>query len=177
MSPKPSVPNEWLKVGYVSRPHGLRGGLVVKTFDPSSTALGEVDRVQLTSKDGVVSEHDVDGLRDGPGGDLLMDLSGLSTREAAEALVGSTVFVNRDELEQPEEGEFFQGDLVGLAAFAPDGRALGTVVEVWSSGPVPNLVLQNAGEESMIPFAEDFVVKVDLEARTIVLRPLEFEEA
>jgi len=171
----PSV-NEWLKVGYVSRAHGLKGALVIKTFDPASSALGTVDRIQLTSKDGVASQFELSTVRDGPGGDVLIELDGLSRREAADALVGSTVFVHRDEVDAPEAGEFFQGDLVGLVASTEDGRPLGVVSEVWSSGPVPNLVLTHEGREEMIPFAEDFVVKVDLAARTIVLKPLVFDD-
>lgn len=164
----------WLQVGYVSRAHGLKGSLVIKTFDPASTALGEVDRVQLTPKDQAPRVVEVEGLREGPGGDLLLEVKGVNGRNEADALVGSAIAVHRDEIEAPDEGSFFQGDLVGLAAQAPDGRPLGKIVEVWSSGPVPNLVLDN-GE--MVPFADDFVVKVDLPGGTIVLRPLEYDEA
>lgn len=167
-------PNPWLQVGYVSRAHGLKGSLVIKTFDPGSTALGEVERVQLTPKAGAPRVYELDGLREGPGGDLLLELDGVSSRDAADALVGSAIAVHRDELEAPEQGEFFQGDLIGLSARSPDGTALGTIVEVWSSGPVPNLVLDTG---DMIPFADDFVVKIDLAGGTIVLRPLEYDEA
>lgn len=98
MSPPPDSPtSDWLKVGYVARAHGLRGELGVKTFDPTSTALGEVERVQLTTKTGEVKLFDLDGLRDAPKGDLLMVLDGVRTREAADALVGSTVAVHRIE--------------------------------------------------------------------------------
>ncbi|MBL8922808.1 MAG: 16S rRNA processing protein RimM [Myxococcaceae bacterium] len=178
MSPPPnSSSSDWLQVGYIARAHGLRGELGVRTFDSASTALGEVDRVQLTTKTGVVSLFALETLRDGPKGDLLMTLAGVRSREAADALVGSTVAVHRAELEPPDDGEVFQGDLIGLEAKTPDGRRLGVVSEVWSSGPVPNLVVKDGDAEQMIPFADDFVVKIDLEARTILLRPLEFEEA
>ena len=167
---------DWLSVGYVSRAHGLKGAVIVKTFDPASTALGEVDRVHLAPKEGAGFEREILDVREGPGGDLLLQLEGLSTREAADALVGSTVSVHRDEIDEPDDGEFFQGDLVGLKAVTPDGRSLGVVHEVWSSGPVPNLVLRNGEAEEMVPFAEDFVRKVDLEAGTIVIEPPTYDE-
>ncbi len=167
--------NEWLNVGYVSRAHGLKGAVVVKTFDPASSALGTVDRLRLTPKVGAPREYELLTVRDA-GGDLLVELKALSRREDADLLVGSTVSVHREEIDQPEEGEFFQGDLVGLAATTEDGRSLGIVAEVWSSGPVPNLVLKDGEHEQMVPFADDFVVKVDLEARTIVLKPLVFDD-
>ncbi len=169
--------SDWLSVGYVSRAHGLKGSVIVKTFDPASTALGEVERLQLTPKAGAPRELEIDGLRDGPGGDLLLELVGVSSREAAEALVGSTISVHRDDLDPPAEGEFFLGDLIGLSASTPEGRALGTIADVWSSGPVPNLVIRDAaGNEELVPFAEEFVVKVDLPARKIVVIPPVYEE-
>lgn len=167
---------DWLGVGYVSRAHGLKGAVVVKTFDPASTALGEVDRVQLSPREGHPFERELVDVREGPGGDVLLVLEGLADRLAAEALVGATVAVHRDELEPPDEGEVFQGDLVGLRAVTPDGRTLGVVHEVWSAGPVPNLVLRDGDREEMVPFAEDFVRAIDLEAGTIVIEPPRFEE-
>jgi ribosomal 30S subunit maturation factor RimM len=41
---------------------------------------------------------------------------------------------------------------------------------------VPNLVLRDGDREEMVPFAEDFVRKVDLEAGTIVIEPPRFED-
>jgi 16S rRNA processing protein RimM len=167
---------DWLSVGYVSRAHGLKGALIVKTFDPTSTALGEVDRLQMAPKEGTPREVEIVDVREGPGGDLLLVIEGVNGRVEAEALIGSTVSVHRDEVDAPEEGEFFQGDLVGLRAVTPDGKPLGVVHEVWSSGPVPNLVLRDGDREEMVPFAEDFVRKVDLEAGTIVIEPPRFED-
>lgn len=168
---------EWLDVGYVARAHGLKGTLIIKTFDPTSTALGEVDRVRLTPKEGPSTIREIDALRDGPGGDLLLDLATLTSRNEADALVGSTLAVHRDELDPPEPGEVFQGDLVGLAAFTRDGAPLGTVTAVWATGPVPNLVVTRDGHEELVPFAEDFVLEVDLEGGRIVLAPPVYEEA
>lgn len=168
---------EWLDVGYVARAHGLKGTLIVKTFDPGSTALGEVERVRVTPKDGAAAIREIEDLRDGPGGDLLLTLVALGSRNDAEALIGSTLAVHRDELDQPEAGEFFQGDLVGLSAFSREGAALGTITGVWSTGPVPNLVVTLDGREELVPFAEDFVLEVDLDGGRIVLAPPVYEEA
>lgn len=169
-------PKDWLSVGYISRAHGLRGGLVVKTFDPASTALGEVDRVQLTPRDGSPFELELADVREGPGGDLLLVAESITTREAAEALVGAAVAVHREEIDPPEAGSVFQGDLVGLTARTRDGRVLGVVREVFSAGPVPNLVIGEADAELMVPFADDFVIEIDLAARVIVLEPPVYDE-
>lgn len=167
----------WLTVGYVARAHGLKGALVVKTYDPASSALGEVERVQLALRTGELKVFELSAVVDGPGGDLLVEFFEVDNRDAATGLVGATVSVHRDEVAPPADGELFQGDLVGLIARTVDGRILGSVVDVWSAGPVPNLVIKAGSREEMIPFAQEFVVKVDLAHGTIVLNPPEYDEA
>ena len=94
------------------------------------------------------------------------------SRDASEALTGAVISVAREDLEAPAAGEYFQGDLVGLEVVDVEGRRLGRVREVWSSGPVPNLVIDTDSGELMVPFAEEFVPKVDLSAgRVTVIVP------
>jgi 16S rRNA processing protein RimM len=165
-----------LELGYVRAAHGLRGEVSVRTFDPASETLYDVERVLVRRKDGSEQEMKVEAVRAAPKGDLLVAFEGVEAREDSEALVGSTLLAFREDLEAPQEGEFFQGDLVGLAAFDPEGKALGTVEEIWSSGPVPNLVIRGGGKELMVPFVDEFVPEVDLEGRRVVVKPFELTE-
>lgn len=166
-----------LQIGYISRAHGLHGEVVLKTFDPQSTVLEEVERLVLVTRKNETKELKVTSVGESPGSDLLISFGGIKHREQAEALTGSAVHVLREDLEPPAEGEFFHGDLVGLEAWTPDGRKLGVVEEVWSTGPVPNLCIRDGKEELLVPFAEEFVPKVDLAAGRVTVIPLEYEEA
>lgn len=165
-----------LELGYVARAHGLHGELAVKPFDPASTTLETVDRVLLRRKDGSEEERSIESVRQAST-ETLVVLEGVRGRTAAEAYKGATVLVFREDLEPPGENEFFQGDLIGLAAFDPDGKALGTVEELWETGPVPNLVIRDAARsELIVPFADAFVPEVDLEAGRLTVRPPELTE-
>jgi 16S rRNA processing protein RimM len=107
----------------------------------------------------------------------LVSLAGVTSRSAAEAFKGATVLVHREDLPPPAEGEWFQGDLVGLEARTPDGAPLGRVTEVWNTGPVPNLVIEGAGLEPLVvPFIDEFVPEVDVKAGVLVVRPPEMLE-
>jgi 16S rRNA processing protein RimM len=165
-----------LQLGYVSRAHGLNGEVVVRTFDPASEAMFEVERVVLQPRSGNEQELTLEEVRSGPKGDLIVSFEGVSGRQRAEHLVGAKVFVRREDLEPPAEGEFFQGDLVGLAAFDESGAELGTVAEVWSTGPVPNLVIRGAVGELIVPFVDEFVPKVELEAKRVIIKKPEYLE-
>lgn len=165
-----------LELGFISRAHGLRGELAVRPFDPGSQTLSTVDRVRIRTRAGVEKDLVLESLRPTPKEDIVA-FEGVESRTEAEGLVGSTVFVFREDLEPPEEGEFFQGDLLGLSAVDEAGTPLGKVEEIWATGEVPNLVIRGAGrQELVVPFADEFVPTVDLAAQRIVIRPPEYVE-
>lgn len=163
-----------LQLGYVARAHGLNGEVAIRTFDPASEALFEVERVVVQPRSGNEQELTIVEVRSGPKGDLIVSFEDVSGRQRAEHLVGAKVFVRREDLEPPAEGEYFQGDLVGLQAFDESGAELGTVAEVWSTGPVPNLVIRGAVGELIVPFVDEFVPKVELEAQKVIIRKPEY---
>lgn len=171
-----SAPRPHLEVGYVSRAHGLSGEVAVKTFDPASQALFEVERVLVRPREGEPLELTIDSVRE-TGKEILVVFEGIEGREQADGLRGSTVLVWREDLEVPADGEYFQGDLIGLRAYDEAGVEVGVVEALIEAGPVPNLVIRNGrGDELLVPFAEDFVPTVDVEGQRIVIRRLEYFE-
>lgn len=171
------TPRPLLELGYVARAHGIRGEVAIRAFDPGSETLDTLERVRVRTRAGVEREMRIESVRPASKEDLVC-FEGVNSREAAEALVGSTVFVYREDLEPPEEGQYFQGDLVGLTAVDEAGQELGKVEEVWATGEVPNLVIRGPGKpELIIPFADEFVPSVDVPGGKIVIKPPEFLEA
>ncbi|MDC0706973.1 ribosome maturation factor RimM [Stigmatella sp. ncwal1] len=165
-----------LEFGYVSRAHGIRGEIAIRTFDAASEALDVVERLSVRTRSGEERVVRIEDVRPTPKENIVA-LEGVHTREAAEALVGAAVFAYREDLEPPEEGEFFQGDLVGLSAVDESGRVLGTVEEIWNTGEVPNLVIRGADKtEFIVPFADEFVPSVDVPNGKMVVRPLDYED-
>ena len=165
-----------LEIGYIARAHALTGELGLRTYDPASTVMDVVDRLLLRLKAGGEQIFVVTSVRETPK-EVLVCLEGVNSRTAAEALIGSKVLIFREDIEEPGEGEFFQGDLIGLTAVDEAGAVLGTVAELWETGPVPNLVIKAEGrDELVIPFADEFIPSVDVPGGRIVVRPPRFLE-
>jgi 16S rRNA processing protein RimM len=93
----------------------------------------------------------------------------LPDRDAAAALLGLEIAVDRAAMPEPEPGQYYWWDLIGLAVATTDGIALGRVSAMMETGA--NDVLVVTGErERLIPMvADEFVKGVDLEAGTIVV--------
>lgn len=170
------TPRPLLELGYVARAHGIRGEVAIRPFDPGSETLDAVERVRVRTRAGQERDLTIESVRPTPKEDIIA-FEGVETREDAEGLVGSTVFVYREDLEPPAEGEYFQGDLVGLTAVDEAGQELGKVEEIWATGEVPNLVIRAPGRpELIVPFADDFVPSVDMPGGRIVIKPPEYME-
>src|SRR5262249_57531548 len=105
-----------------------------------SVALGEVRRVSLRLGNGDQRELTLVYRRQAGTG-WVVGFEQIGTRTAAEGLLGSRVSVFRDDLQPPGEGEFFQGDLIGLTAVNEAGKILGTVAQILITRPLPHLVV------------------------------------
>jgi 16S rRNA processing protein RimM len=107
-------------------------------------------------------------------------IAGIDERAAAEALKGARLYVDRAALPEPEPESWYHGDLIGLAAVAPDGTALGTVEAVHNFGAGDLLEIAFFGRRAteLVPFAKELVPEVDVAAGRIVLDlPDKFFEA
>ena len=97
----------------------------------------------------------------------LIELEGVTTREAADPLRGAELEIARDDLEMGE-GEYLVADLVGCEAVDSSGRTLGQVQSILFNGAQDVLVIS---DDLMIPLVDEWIVAVDLEARRITVEP------
>lgn len=155
-------------VAVVAAAHGVRGALKLRCFteDPASVAAyGPVcdrqGRERLTLR--VIGR-----VKDG----VLAEVAGVDSREAAERLRGTELFVPRSRLPEPAAGEFYHADLVGLEAVDRAGRSRGRIVAVANYGAGDILeIAPERGETLLLPFTEAAVPVVDLTARRLVIDP------
>lgn len=102
-------------------------------------------------------------------GGLVAKLSGTDERNAALALMGRTVRVERSALPKPKKGEVYWADLMGCAVVSTSGAELGVIAEVQSNGAQDVMVLKS-DVERLVPWVAGPIVKsVDLKARQVVV--------
>ena len=106
---------------------------------------------------------------------LTARLSGIATKEQADDLRGTRLYVDRPRLPEPDEDEFYHADLIGLDAYDTGGTHLGTVKAVHNHGATDLLELRlpNSSATVLLPFTLEAVPTVDLASGRIVADPPE----
>lgn len=157
----------------IGRAHGVRGEARVKAFTADPAALAQYG--PLVAEDG--RRFVIERLR--PAKEVVIaKFAGIDDRDAAEALNGTGLWVDRSALPPPDEDEFYHADLIGLAAFDRDGGPLGTVVAVHDHGAGDIIeIAPSRGASMLIPFTRDAVPEVDLSAGRVTIVPPEETEA
>jgi len=144
-----------VQVGKVGKPHGLEGAFVVEqaSEDPARFAEGATLLV------GGEPARIVESKRAGGRPVIRLD------REAER---GEAIELERDQLPEPGEGEYYAFQLVGLEVEETGGKKLGRVTEV-SSGPANDVLELDTG--LALPLVDACVQEVDLVAGRIVVQP------
>ncbi len=155
--------------------HGIKGEVKLRSFTADPLAL--TDYGPLTDQSGRPFKL---RLRGQPKGEMLVAaVQGVTDRNAAEALRGIQLFVDRAALPPADEadGEYYHEDLVGLAAYAAeDDRKLGDVVAVRNFGGGDMLEILPAGgrgsrDTVYVPFSDDAVPAVDIAGGRLTVAP------
>ena len=148
-----------VEIGRVGRPHGLDGSFYVAAPEDEVLTVGR--RVEI---DGTSVEIE---RRAGTAAKPIVRLSGCGSRDAAEALRGTPLLVDRSELPDLDEGEFWADDLIDCAV--SDGEIpVGTVARLLGLPSCEVIeVRRDAGDPLLVPLVSDAVRSIVLEARRV----------
>ncbi|GMB95190.1 hypothetical protein NHP21011_12890 [Helicobacter heilmannii] len=152
---------EWLVVGRLGRAVGLKGGLKLNLQSNCLECLTLGASVQVSSPLKPVQTYTIHAYESRTS---LLFLEGISTREQAQGLVGSTLKMSAEEtlrLCKLQEGEFLAFQLVGLEV-VEEGEVLGVVLGVQSFAGVDYLQVQALAKTFLIPYIPRYIIHVDL---------------
>ena len=152
-----------IALGYISAVHGIKGWVKVRSWTRPMEAILEYQPWLLGEDKRPVKI--IDGRKQGKG--LAALLPGFEDREQAATLVGSKIFVGRDQLPATGDDEYYWSDLEGLDVHTTKGEVLGQVERLMETGANDVLVIRGE-REHLVPFIQgQYVTRVDLEAGLI----------
>ncbi|MGH2445735.1 MAG: ribosome maturation factor RimM [Candidatus Limnocylindria bacterium] len=103
----------------------------------------------------------------------VLQLDGVTTRDAAEALAGRYLELGVHEL--PPEA-YYWDDIVGLRVEEPDGTEVGELTEIFRAGGNEVYLVTGPHGERLIPALRSAVLRIDLETGLMVVAPDESVE-
>jgi 16S rRNA processing protein RimM len=158
--------NDRVLLGEIGAAQGLKGEVRLRSYtqDPAAIArYGVLD-----------DEHgrkiEIESVRVTPKA-LIARVKGVTTREGAEALNHTKLYIARSRLPARGEEEWYHSDLIGLAVIGRDGAPIGTVVALHNFGAGDLIEVKPAagGPTVLVPFTRDAVPEVDVEGGQIVV--------
>jgi len=150
---------EYLVVGFLRRPHGVRGEMLMDlhTDFPERLKTGKTVFVGDSYEPKVIAS-----LRPLAAG-ILVRFRGIKTPEDAGLYRNTWVYVptaNRPEL---PEGEYYHHQLIGLNVVTDEGRELGVLVDILETGANDVYVVRDSGgKEVLLPAIPPVVLDIDL---------------
>ncbi len=150
-----TVDSEWIIVGKIGRPHGIKGLVSIISFTEPRESIIDYPNWHIKKKNQwcpisrvkteVNHKH------------ILAQIAGYTEREDVALLTNFDIAVAKESLPSLDEGEFYWHELIGMTVVHQDGRVLGTVDEIIPTGSNDVLLVQ--GEQRyLIPYLMDEVV-------------------
>ncbi len=100
-------------------------------------------------------------------GHCILKLRGIDGISGAEKYIGAEIKIPVSDLPAPEEGSYYTFQLKGCQVFSAEGDYIGIITDVLDSGGAQILKVDCEKEETLIPFAQSYLKKIDLDRRRI----------
>lgn len=152
-----------IEIGRVVRSRGLAGELKVLMYSDSPERILDLEYVYLSRASGVSRIRIMNAREDGV--HAYITLESINDPKEAKALVRAELFIDDSQLRPLSEGEYYQRDLMDCQVLNEAGQVLGQVDDLLEVPQGLLLAIKPGG--GLIPFREEFVLRVDLEQKQI----------
>lgn len=155
-------------LGYIVRTHGIKGELQFYLDVDYPEDYEEMDSVLVDVK-GELIPYFIEHLNILQQNKAIVRLEEIDTIEKAQALVGSSLYMPEDTLDELEEGQFYFHQIKGYTVVDTSKGVLGTVITVYTPNSQDLIAMDYQGNEVLIPIVEDIVLSADHEAKQVMV--------
>ena len=164
----------WTCVGVILGPHGLTGGLKIKSFCDKPSSIMDYNPLKIQDYPDLLNISIIartDNI-------FRVKSKNINNRDSATALTGKLIFAERSKFPQTKEEEYYFADLIDLVVNDINGLSFGKIVNVenYGAGPFIEIAHDDTSETVFLPFDKYTVPIVNLDEGYLVLKefPKEF---
>ena len=159
---------ELISIGEISGVFGVKGWVKIFSLtDPRENILNYSPWI-IKKGDEVKEVRLLGGRRQGKA--IVACIEGVTDRDIAASYCGWEILINKNQLPETEEGEYYWADLVGLCVETDLGVSLGKVDHLIETGANDVLVVKDDGHERLIPFLQGSTIKkIDLDDNKMIV--------
>lgn len=169
---KPDEPRERINIGKILKPRGVCGEVKVLPLTDIPGRFDQLDEVYVEITADETRTLVVEEVKSYKGC-VYLRFHGLDSVEAVEMLRGKYLQVERAQVPELPENEFYHFEIIGASVYTEDDQYLGTVSEILETGAHDVFIVQGVDREYLIPFHSDLVTSIDRKAARITVHPLE----
>ncbi|MAT40248.1 MAG: 16S rRNA processing protein RimM [Ectothiorhodospiraceae bacterium] len=158
-------------IGKVVGVHGIAGMLKVHSYSDIPGRFELLETVLFGASEDSAEPRIIEQAT-GDRQPALMKLAGIDSRDDAEQCIGHLIYITDEQMLPPPEGKHFIHDLIGCTVQDEAGNELGTVTDVAAQPASDIYTVERDGFEYMIPAVPEFVKKIDIAAKTIIVAPI-----
>ena len=158
---------DYLLIGEITKPQGVQGELKVRpiTCDPwrfeDMTYAFVLEGDNYRKVEIKVRKVNEDA--------VYLRMGGVLTRNDAEEVRGTKLYIDREHAVELDEDSTFICDLMGLKGVLTDGSEIGKIIDVMQPGGNDVYVFKGKKGEVLVPALKSVVVKVDLNEGVMLL--------
>lgn len=161
----------YLIVGKILKPHGVRGEVKVEPLTDDLRRFDKLEYIYIKNADKILP-YKIGYVKYGHGV-VYIKLEGINSMDDAKTLAGEYLWVDRKHAAPLPEGAYYVGDIIGCRVYTTDGRYLGWVKDIFSTGSNDVYTIFDGRREILIPAIKDVIKSVDIDAERIIIEPME----
>ncbi|MGD9475543.1 MAG: ribosome maturation factor RimM [Eubacteriaceae bacterium] len=155
---------ETMIIGRVAGVHGIKGEVKVQPLTDDSQRFFDLHEIILESPKENINVM-ITACRIHKNS-VLLQLDGIKTRNEAEALIGMSLLIDRDQAVSLNDDEYFVEDLKGMAVYNQQ-VLLGELIDILQTGGVDVYMIKGENREYCVPARKIYFKQFDFENNRI----------
>ena len=163
---------EFVIVGRITKPHGVKGALKVDPITDDPQRFKTLKSVRVGPEDDPGDSIDIARIQF-QNKFVILSFEGIETREDADAFRGQYLYISQDELMPLPDDSVYIFELIGLEVYTNKNEFVGIVKDVREFPANDMFVVEKDDHEYLIPDVPDIVKDVDPDSGKIIINPVE----